>query len=785
VVEAAEVDSEFAELLPLFASEARERLDRLIALAPQIERDPQALVEIKRELHTVKGAARMMNIPAVAELAHAAEGLVKSPRSDVSELLLRAGDRLIAMVEQAAAGVLPAPDAALVALLAGPRFGDLPDEVAPRAAVAAVSGPIAGPSGPVAGPAAAGNLETPHAASGGPLPAAAPIEPLEVGPEASATSLPGPPEGRGDGEEGAGEETGGAAGERRRPPAGGSTASAEARRGREPTPTGTQADLRLDPVQVDGLAEGAGRLRLLALAGRPFVERLYELAELAEQGVREPTPVQVLALLASSLRRAAVELEGNQRRLGQVADGHFETVLGLQLQPLRPFLNALSRHARDLARGLGREVEVELEGEDTRLDRRIARELEGALLHLVRNAVDHGLESPGERRAAGKAPGGRLRLAARSDGARVRLEIADDGRGIEAREVVRRAVERRLVAAAEGAALTPPEALRLIFLPGFSTRDEVSEVSGRGVGLDAVWMAAVRVGGEVAVASSPGRGTTFTLTVPVARRGEQVLVLRIGRLRLALPRAAVTRVERLAPGSLVERGEVVLARTADERLVPSLLLARAFGEEPASELLLLEGTVNAQSFALLVDAVSGEQEVLVRPLGRVLAGSPMLEGLALLASGEPVGVLSPTALLRHGELPLPRLPPRAAPTARRLRLLLVDDSLVTREMERRLLVDAGFDVVAAADAVEALTHLGESAFDCVITDVEMPGMDGFELVRHLRGMPHLAGLPVVVVSTRDRPEDRLRGLEAGADAYLTKQGLDAGELVGVVRRLAG
>jgi CheY-like chemotaxis protein len=212
-------------------------------------------------------------------------------------------------------------------------------------------------------------------------------------------------------------------------------------------------------------------------------------------------------------------------------------------------------------------------------------------------------------------------------------------------------------------------------------------------------------------------------------------------------------------------------------------LARLYGQTPGANQVLLEGLVSGQPLAVVVDDVLREEEVLVRPITRKVATDRLLEGVALLASGEPVGVLSP-AVLAQREL-LHALPAAAARGARqRLRVLLVEDSLVTREMERRLLEDAGFEVAAAADATEALSRLGEAAFDCVVTDVEMPEMDGFELTSQLRGMEHFAHLPIVVVSTRDRPEDRLRGLKAGADAYLTKQSLDAGELVQLVRRLS-
>jgi chemotaxis protein histidine kinase CheA len=541
--------------------------------------------------------------------------------------------------------------------------------------------------------------------------------------------------------------------------------------------------VRVDTAALDAVAERATQVRIMALAGRQVTERIYELARLAEDGLHEPQPTQVLAVLSTMLRRVAVELEGGQRRLIRSAEEQLEKMLSLQLQPLRGSMLLLARYARELARSLGREVEVELEGEDTRLDRRITRELEDALLHLVRNSVDHGVEPPDVRAARGKPRVGRIQLRAAADGPRVRLTIRDDGEGIHIDRVVKRAVAVGLVDAGSAAAIGKTEALRLLFAPGFSTRQQVSEVSGRGVGLDVVATAVNRVGGEVFLDSEPGKWTAITVEVPVARRGEAVMLLRVGQLRIGLPTSVVRRATRLDPKDVVERDGRTLARMPD-RLVPFIPLARLYGQPSLDEQLLLEGVVSGQPLALAVDDVEGEQEVLVRPITRRVAADRLLEGIALLASGEPVGVLSPSVLAQREYL-------RALPVSRerivvkKVRILLVDDSLVTREMERRLLEDAGFQVSAASDADEALSQLSDTAFDCVVTDIEMPGMDGFELTAHLRGMEHFAHMPIIVVSTRDRPEDRLRGLKVGADAYLTKQSLDAGELVDLVRRLSG
>lgn len=715
------MDPEFADLIPLFVEEARDRIERLATFVPQMDGDGESKVEVKRELHTLKGAGRMLQIAPLAELCHAAEEVLHAAPPGMIPLLTRVVDELSGMVDAVSRGADPERDADLLDVLL--RASAPPDPLVAEAL----------PAG--------GNGSSPEPAA-----SAAPVEPAPV-PSASAPAKPA-------------------------------------------SPASLGADIRVDTASLDAVAERATQVRIMALAGRQVVERIYELARLAEEGLHEPQPTQVLAVLSTMLRRVAVELEGGQRRLIRSSEEQLEKMLALQLQPLRGSLLSLARHARELARALGREVEVELEGEDTRLDRRIARELDEALIHLVRNSVDHGIEPPDAREHQGKTRAGRLQIRASAEGPKVRLVIADDGRGIDFDAVLKRAVSVGLVDAASAERMGKPEALRLLFAPGFSTRKQITDISGRGIGLDVVANVVNRVGGEVFLDSEPGRGTTFRVEVPVARRGENVMLLRVGQLRLGLPSAVARRATRLAPDSVIERDGRTFAvlsegQNGGQRLVPFVPLARLYGQPAEEHQLLIEGMASGQPLALAVDDVEAEQEVLVRPITRKVATDRLLEGVALLASGEPVGVLSPAVLAQREYL-------RSMPSAhekvvalRRVRILLVDDSLVTREMERRLLEDAGFHVSAASDAQEALALLGEEPFDCVVTDIEMPGMDGFELTAHLRGMEHFAQLPIIVVSTRDRPDDRLRGLKVGADAYLTKQSLDAGELVDLVRRLSG
>lgn len=542
---------------------------------------------------------------------------------------------------------------------------------------------------------------------------------------------------------------------------------------------GTAEEVRIPTAVLDDLADRAARLRVLAVAAGGLVERVHQLARLAETGIGEQAPDQVLATVATSLRQLALDFESGQRSLRRLSDRQLERLLGLQVQPLRPFLLGLARHARELAGSLGKEVSVTVAAGDSQLDRRIIDALRESFLHLVRNAVDHGIERPEVREAAGKPGRGSLALESRTDRDRVVLAVSDDGAGVD-RDALR---ERARGMDAEPVPADRGELLSLLSVPGLSTRSEPSAISGRGVGIDAVSAAVRRVGGDLRVESEPGAGTRFVVEVPVTRRGERIVTARVGEWLLALPAATVRGYRRhgtdgdqvMESGDAVAGGEV---RDPTERVLAEILGDDRGGD---GDRVAIDCRVAGMQGSVVADAVLGEEEVFVR---RVPAGAGLswpFEGVALLATGRPVPVVSVHDLLTGRGRPRSR--PITSRAAEVVRVLLVDDSRVTREMLRRLLEDGGVAVTAVGSGTDALDRLRDARFDCLVTDIEMPGMDGLELTRSLRATDGLADLPVVVVSTRDRPADRLAGLDAGADAYLTKQGLDARELVAVVRRL--
>ena len=553
------------------------------------------------------------------------------------------------------------------------------------------------------------------------------------------------------------------------------SASVRPHRGRE--------ELRVASGIVDDLADRGARLRVVSVAAEGLADRIFRLAALAERGVGERDPQQVLATLAISLRQVAMEFESGQRIFRRLSDRQLEALLRLQVQPLKPFLRNLSGHARELADTLGKTVKVRVRGGDAQLDRRIVNVLREAFLHLVRNAVDHGIESPEERKRAGKKEVGSIRIEAEDEGDRVRIRVVDDGRGIDIDAVVKTAIDRQIVNPEAAPAIEPAEALQLLLRQGFTTREETSELSGRGIGLDAVAATVRSAGGDLWIESTVGEGTEVNVEVPVARRGDRVLVLGIGPHQVAVPASPVRAYHSIAPEMVEIEGDRFVLRVRG-RVVDARFLSELVGEHPSETGVMVEMIVGGSPVALVADTILGEEEVIVRPLPRSAGAPAAMEGITLLSSGRPVPVLSLQRLVPFSE-DIVAGDTRLAASSAPIHVLLVDDSRVTREMMRRLLEDAGFKVTGVGSADDALLALAREHVNCVVTDIEMPGVDGLDLTRRLRSETEHADLPIVVVSTLDRPSDRLAGLDSGADAYLTKQGLDVRELVALINRVGG
>lgn len=449
-----------------------------------------------------------------------------------------------------------------------------------------------------------------------------------------------------------------------------------------------------------------------------------------------------------------------------------------RLAPVEPFLSPLADHARRLARGMGKPVRVVVEAARTELERSVLAALEEPLLHIVQNAIDHGIEPPGARGEKPKEAQVTIRAAALPGS--VEITIQDDGRGIDTEAVVRAAVRSGRIAATAASELTEHEALELVFEHGLSTRESVSEVSGRGVGLDVVRARVEALGGTVELASSRGRGSTFTVRLPTKVWRERVLVIESGGVLFGLPARLVLRV--------VDASDVV-DTAGGARLVfegsplPVVSFSALVGAKVAEEPKALVLDVGGRLQAIRIERHHGEVDLVRRPADRLLGLFRVLQGSATLDDGRLVLLVHAAELARESARVSGARPVRRKVEVTRKLALVVDDSLVVRNLVAELLAGLGFEVETAASGVEALARIGRRVPDIVLSDVEMPEMDGFELLAKLRETH--AHLPVIMVTTRGSLADRQKAAMLGADAYLVKTDFHSRELAETVRRFVG
>jgi two-component system chemotaxis sensor kinase CheA len=518
-----------------------------------------------------------------------------------------------------------------------------------------------------------------------------------------------------------------------------------------------------------GLIEGA------AAAGAPLPRRAARvLGQVGEHLERTERTLEALVsgLLADrrALDRAVVPLDEEVRRI--------------RLLPFGEACEGLERAARDLARDTGKEVELVIAGADIELDRSILEALRDPLLHLLRNAIDHGLETPAARTAAGKPARGRVLIEAALQGDRVRIVVADDGRGLETEKIREVAARRKLPAPADDR-----EAARLIFTPGFSTTRLITEVSGRGVGLDVVKSRIESLHGTVTCNLDHHPGLAVVLDVPLTLTTVRAVLLSAGGQIYALPLTGVERLLRVAVDdvkSVEGRESLALGGTP----VPVVSMAEVLGAPsqasagPSFPALML--AVGGERAVFTVDELIAEQEVVVTNLGARLRRVRHFSGGTLLPSGRVALILNAADLLRTalGRAAAPALVEQlTARVAEARRLLVVDDSVTTRTLVKSILESAGYAVQAAADGAEAWQLLQERGADLVVSDVEMPRMDGFDLTATIRRSPRFRQLPVILVTALESEHDRQKGMEAGADAYLVKSAFDQKHLLETVSQL--
>lgn len=744
-----------ASLLELFSLEADAQTQVLSAGLLALERNPTQADQLEacmRAAHSLKGAARIVGVDAGVSVSHVMEDCLVSAQEGRLYLqpehidALLQGTDLLMRIATPGNDVGPADIEAYVALMER-----LLDPSQPTAKVAP------------------------------PPPAPAPvIEALPPEPE------PAPP------------------------------VSSELPRQNKRMTEGGERVLRVTAERLNSLLDLSSKSLVETQRLKPYLASLQRLKRIQSQGVRALDTLdgqlktldlnleaqealadtrRLLAEAQALLAEKHAELDEFGWQAGQRAQVLYDTALACRMRPFADVLAGQVRMVRDLGRSLGKQVRLEIEGEKTQVDRDVLEKLEAPLTHLLRNAVDHGIEMPEQRVLAGKPAEGLIRLRASHQAGLLVLELSDDGNGVDLERLRGTIVDRHLSPLETALRLSEEELLTFLFLPGFSLRDKVTEVSGRGVGLDAVQHMVRQLRGAVVLEQTAGQGSRFHLEVPLTLSVVRSLVVEVGEEAYAFPLAHIERMCDLAPEDIVQlegRQHFWHEGRHVGLVAASQLLQRPAGQNAQETLKVVVIRERDAVYGIAVERFIGERTLVVLPLDDRLGKVQDISAGALLDDGSVVLIVdvedmlrSVDKLLNTGRLERIARRSQQATEAPRKRVLVVDDSLTVRELQRKLLLNRGYEVAVAVDGMDGWNALRSEDFDLLITDIDMPRMDGIELVTLLRRDTRLQSLPVMVVSYKDREEDRRRGLDAGADYYLAKASFHDDALLDAVMELIG
>ena len=767
-------------LIDLFREEARNQARVLNDGLLTLERSPAdaaALEACMRAAHSLKGAARIVGVQAGVELAHAMEDCFFAAQEGRALLdgawidaLLRGVD-IVARIgndDDAAREAVIDCVAALQARMAGvvPHGGGLaglPAVDAPALAPAFVPSPAIEPH---AAPGVAGAPATPAAETGidlsAPYPASLPQD--------ATTNLAAEP-GR----------------------------MLRVRADNLDRLLSLSGESLVESRWLKPFAQSMLRVKRVQRDSARALDQLHEtLADLPLDPVAQSALEQLRRLTAEAqqlLGERLGDLESFDRRSTHLSQQLYDAAVQCRMRPFGDGTTGLARMVRDVARSLGKKVRWQLIGESTQVDRDILDLLKAPLGHLLRNALDHGIEAPAVRLAHGKPEEGTLTLEARHSAGALQITVSDDGAGIDLAALRTSIVRRKLASEDTAARLSEAELLEFLLLPGFSMRDQVTDVSGRGVGLDAVHDVVKRVRGTVRITQEPGVGTRMQMQLPLTLSVIRSLLVEVAGEPYALPLAHVNRTLQVSRADieLLEGHQhiAVAGRRIGIVTAHQILETAPPANDTGSVCLVVIGD-GVQTYGVVVDRFLGERMLVVQPLDARLGKIRNITAGALMENGDPVLIAdvddwlrSVERLVSGGALRHTQQPDAAAERRAARRVLVVDDSLTVRELERKLLATRGYDVTIAVDGMDGWNAVRGQRFDLVITDIDMPRMGGIELVTLIKRDPQLQALPVMIVSYKDREEDRRAGLDAGADYYLAKGSFHDEALLEAVRDLIG
>ena len=754
-------------MLDLFRQEAENHCATLSDNLLALERNPvdaESLASLMRAAHSIKGAARVVELPLVVCLAHAMEDVFVAAQQgkivlgrDHIDLLLRGMD--------------------LCEEIAGQSDGELPAWLAEQEkSIKELEATFR-------------KMAAGQVIAAAPVPAALPAAPAATAPPVVAVPIAPPPQGKRKGE------AADAGGDR--PLDRALRVSAEGMN----RLMGYAGEVRVEARWLPSFAQ-----KILLLKHRQDdVHRLLNIytetistgagEELSRSGFRNL--IAKMDICRNQVHALLTEVEDHARRATEISHHLYQEVLANRMRPFADGARAFPRMVRDVARELGKQVRFEVIGEETLVDRDILEKIESPLNHLIRNAIDHGVETAEERRAAGKPEIAVIRLEARHSAGMLSIVVSDDGRGIDVEKLRAAVIAKKMISEDAARQLRDTELFEFIFLPNFSTREKVSKVSGRGVGMDVVHSAVHEVRGIIRTNTQLGAGTSFELLLPLTLSVMRSLLVEICGEGYAFPLVAIDHVIRL-PASAVRELEGRQYMSFGQDRIGLVSAAQVLGkketqvpEEEQQDLLVVIISDRYNRYGLLVDRFLEIRDLVVQPLDRRLKKVQDISAVAILEDGTPVlivdvedmvhsidGLISGNRLRRIGTEEL-----LVARTIKRI--LVVDDSITVREVERKMLALQGYEVTTAVDGLEGWNALRSEEFDLVVTDVDMPRMDGIELVTLIRQDSRFGNLPIIIVSYKDRESDRARGMEAGADYYLTKGSFQDETLVRTVEELIG
>jgi two-component system chemotaxis sensor kinase CheA len=521
-----------------------------------------------------------------------------------------------------------------------------------------------------------------------------------------------------------------------------------------------------------------------------MLQRFYQLVESNHTQIED---------FSTAIKEMTVSLDHNHRMLGVLVDELLEEVKNTSLLPFGSLFAILPRMVRDIAREQGKNIDIEISGNEIEIDKRILEAIKDPLIHLIRNAVDHGIETPEDRKKSFKQPWGTVRIAVtQPEGHQVKMTIEDDGSGIQVEPLKKRAIQKGIISSEYAESLNEEEALGLIFQSGISTSPIITEISGRGLGMAIVKETIETFGGSIHIQNNPGQGVVFDITLPVTLATFRGILVSVSGHFFILPNSYVEHIVKINPEEIktVENRTIIslngsavswmrLVDLLDLPPVPDGTIKKIKRTAaPMPAVLLRSGDLR---IAVSVDAVVNEQEVLVKNLGKQLQRVPCVSGATILATGKVVPVLNAKNLiLKASGIGAHGVAAKSIPDEKSVQtksVLVVEDSFTSRTLLKNILEASGYSVKTAIDGEDAFSHLKSGEFDAVVSDVQMPKMDGFRLTQNIRRDKDLSHLPVILVTSLDSPADKEKGIDVGANAYIVKSSFDQSNLLEVLERL--